>query len=107
MGVVDLLDLSEAAIVVLEGGLVERFRLIKTVSVGSALLVAVHVLLGVPAGAIPQSRVARVSTGKRVDRRLLVVSVCAETRLTFDRGESELSRLLESHVVTIAVIRSG
>jgi len=85
---------------------VERFRLIKPVSVRCTFLVAVQVIFCVPARTVPQSRVACVSTGQRVKRGLLVVSVRSEARLTLDRGESESSGVLEKRVVTIAVIRS-
>ena len=87
LGIVDFLDLSKTAVVVDESWLVERFRLIEAVSIRSTLLIAVHVLLGVPARAVPQSGVAGVSAGDGVKGSYLVVSVSPETRLALDRSE--------------------
>jgi len=105
--VVNPFERFQAAVGVLQGGLVERLRLIKTVSIGGALLVGVHVLLGVPARAIPESGVGGVATGEGVQRRLLVVSVSSKARLTLDGREAQLSCVLENRVFAITVVRSG
>jgi len=103
--IVNPFERFQAAVGVLQGGLVERLRLIEPVSIGGALLVGVHVLLSVPARAIPESSVGSVATGEGVQRRLLVMSVSSESRLTLNGSEAQLGCVLENHVITIAMVR--